>query len=295
MFNSRNTRFAEEIRRETNGRGVDVILNSLTGELLDETWRLTADGGTMVEIGKQDIVEKNSLAMEPFDRNCSYRALDLSYTQDMTDQIVDKFVRHLSSDYQPCTNLDPRLYDEVFDLVDGGHIGAIHPITTFGFDQVIDALSFMRSGKHIGKIVISNQDKGDVQVPIRPAIRKLRLDPEASYLIVGGLKGLCGSVAVHMAIHGARHIIVMSRSGTNDEASTRVILNCEARGCTVVEAKGDAGDLDFVRSVFKSSRPRKIAGIIQGAMVLRVSLCPKGDIHICSQVMIGQTIRNDDA
>lgn len=92
MFNSRNTKFAEEIRRETNGRGVDVILNSLTGELLDETWRLTADGGTMIEIGKQDIVERNTLAMEPFDRNCSYRAIDLSYTQDMTDEVVDKLV-----------------------------------------------------------------------------------------------------------------------------------------------------------------------------------------------------------
>ena len=168
------------------------------------------------------------------------------------------------------------MYDEVFDLVEAGHVGPIHPITTFGFDQVIDALSFMRSGKHIGKIVISNQDKGDVQVPIQPAIRKLQLDPQASYLIVGGLKGLCGSVAVHMAIHGARHIIVMSRSGTDDEASARVIRNCEARGCTVVEAKGDAGDFDFVRSIFRSSRPRKIAGVIQGAMVLRVSLCLLG-------------------
>ncbi|PQE04373.1 Acyl transferase acyl hydrolase lysophospholipase protein [Rutstroemia sp. NJR-2017a BVV2] len=274
MFNSRNTRFAEEIRRETNGRGVDVILNSLTGELLDETWRLTADGGTMVEIGKQDIVERNTLAMEPFDRNCSYRAIDLSYTQDMTDQVVD------------------RLYNEVFDLVEAGHIGPIHPITTFGFDQVIDALSFMRSGKHIGKIVISNQDKGDVQVPIRPAVRKLQLDPEASYLIVGGLKGLCGSVAVHMAIHGARHIIVMSRSGTNDEASARVILNCEARGCTVIEAKGDAGDLDFVRSVFRSARPKRIAGVIQGAMVLRdkpYEMMTHSDYHTAIHAKIAGT------
>lgn len=55
MFSSRNATFAEEIRRETNGRGVDVVLNSLIGELLDESWRLTADGGIMVEIGKRDI------------------------------------------------------------------------------------------------------------------------------------------------------------------------------------------------------------------------------------------------
>jgi hypothetical protein len=59
-----------------------VILNSLIGELLDESWRLTADGGIMVEIGKRDIVNRNTLAMEPFDRNCSFRAVDLSYVRE---------------------------------------------------------------------------------------------------------------------------------------------------------------------------------------------------------------------
>lgn len=92
MFSSRNTRFAEEIRRETGGRGIDVILNSLIGELLDESWRLTADGGVMVEIGKRDIVDRNSLSMEPFDRNCSFRAVDLSYTREFSDQLVGRYV-----------------------------------------------------------------------------------------------------------------------------------------------------------------------------------------------------------
>ncbi|KAK4113196.1 hypothetical protein N656DRAFT_730717 [Canariomyces notabilis] len=251
MFSSRNTKFAEEIRRETGGRGVDVILNSLIGELLDESWRLTADGGIMVEIGKRDIVDRNTLAMEPFDRNCSFRAVDLSYTKEITNELIGD------------------LLDEIFDLVEGGHIGPIHPVTTYGFDKVIDALSYIRRGQHIGKIVVSSGEQ-DVQLPIRPAVRKLRLQPEgASYLIVGGLKGLCGSVAVHLARHGARHIIALSRSGTNDEASARVIQNCAAYGCEVTDAKGDVGDLDFVRSVFRSARPRRIAGVIQGAMVLR--------------------------
>lgn len=92
MFSSRDTKFAEEIRRETNGRGIDVILNSLIGELLDESWRLTADGGTMVEIGKRDIVDRNSLSMEPFDRNCSFRAIDLSYVNHISHGLTGKYV-----------------------------------------------------------------------------------------------------------------------------------------------------------------------------------------------------------
>jgi len=128
----------------------------------------------------------------------------------------------------------------------------------------------MRRGQHIGKIVISSGTESDVQLLVRPAIRKLQLQPSASYLIVGGLKDLCGSVAIHLARHGARHIIVMSRSGTNDEASARVIAHCAGYGCEVIETKGDADDLEFVRSVFKSAS-HTIAGVIQGAMVLRVS------------------------
>lgn len=161
-------------------------------------------------------------------------------------------------------------------MINGGHLKPITPMTTFGFDNVIAALAYIRSGKHYGKIVISNAEKADVQLPIRPALRTLRLQPNASYLIVGGLKGACGTLAIHMAVHGARHIIVSSRSGINDDASARIVDSCRVHGCEVTEAKGDIGNVEFTRQLFKFANPR-IAGIIQGAMVLRVGpliFCP---------------------
>ena len=63
----------------------------------------------------------------------------------------------------------------------------------------------------------------------------------------------------------------MSRSGVRDEASELVTQNCKAYGCEVTDAKGDVGDVDIVRGVFRSARPEEIAGVIQGVMVLRVS------------------------
>lgn len=157
--------------------------------------------------------------------------------------------------------------------MEGGHIKAISPIVTYGFDAVPDALAYIRRGQHIGKVVITDGDKPDVQLPIRPALRQLQLKPDASYLIVGGLKGLCGSLAIHMAAHGARHIISCSRSGLGDKASARIVDNCRALGCEVTEARGDVMDAEFTRQLFKSAQPR-IAGIIQGAMVLKVSVFP---------------------
>lgn len=87
MFSSRTTKFASEIMDVTQGKGIDIIINSLTGDLLDETWRICADGGTMIEIGKRDIVDRNYLSMEPFDRNCSFRAVDFSHKQ-VTDTLI---------------------------------------------------------------------------------------------------------------------------------------------------------------------------------------------------------------
>ena len=94
MFSSRNTKFAGEIMKVTNGRGVNCVINSLIGELLDASWRIMADGGNMVEIGKRDITDRNTLSMEPFDRNCSFRAVDMSYTKDITDPLVARYVSY---------------------------------------------------------------------------------------------------------------------------------------------------------------------------------------------------------
>lgn len=88
MFSSRSTDFAGEIMAATRDKGIDVILNSLTGELLDESWRICADGGKMVEIGKRDIVDRNFLAMEPFERNCSFHAIDFSYSKQIKDPLI---------------------------------------------------------------------------------------------------------------------------------------------------------------------------------------------------------------
>ncbi|ATY62880.1 Beta-ketoacyl synthase [Cordyceps militaris] len=250
IFSSRNTNFSAGIKKLTGGRGVDVILNSLTGEILDESWRITADGGTFVEIGKKDIVDRNSLSMEPFDRNCSFRAMDFSYTKDISLPLIE------------------RLLTEIFELVNAGHVKPIQPITPFGFDDIPSALAHIRSGRHIGKVVISSGQHVPVEVPIRPAVRKLALDPTASYLIVGGLKGLCGNLAIHLAKTGARRIIVCSRSGLQDPASQKTVANCAAYGCEIVEAKGDVADEAFVRKIFQEASPA-IAGVIQGAMILR--------------------------
>lgn len=93
-----------------------------------------------------------------------------------------------------------------------------------------------------------------------------------SYLIVGGLKGLCGSLAIYLAQHGAKHLVVMTRSGYADPKSQSVLKNLYALGCQVDLMRGDVSVVEDVRRVFRASTV-PIGGLIQGAMVLRVSPC----------------------
>ncbi|KAK2599090.1 hypothetical protein QQS21_005431 [Conoideocrella luteorostrata] len=78
IFHSQKTGFGCGNRSLKNGKGVDFVLNFLAGDLLDESWRLLADNGTLLEIGKKDIVDRNTLHMELFNRNCSFQGIDIS-------------------------------------------------------------------------------------------------------------------------------------------------------------------------------------------------------------------------
>jgi NAD(P)-dependent dehydrogenase (short-subunit alcohol dehydrogenase family) len=97
------------------------------------------------------------------------------------------------------------------------------------------------------------------------------LRQDASYLISGGLKGLCGSLAIYLARNGATNIVTIARSGYGDAASQSVIYNLKAMNCQVDLIVGDVTNIEDVRQAFKQAR-KPVAGVIQGAMTLRVSI-----------------------
>ncbi|KAB8270040.1 chaperonin 10-like protein [Aspergillus minisclerotigenes] len=147
-----------------------------------------------------------------------------------------------------------------------GHVKPIHSVTTYGFREVSSALALIRNGCHIGKVVITNNDR-ELIVPTRLAIRRVRLSPVVSHLIVGSLKGLCSTLAVHIAQYGARRIVVSNRNRISDEASAEIVRDCMSYGCRVTEAEDDIGNMNFVKGLVQNTFPR-IGGIAQAAMAL---------------------------
>jgi NAD(P)-dependent dehydrogenase (short-subunit alcohol dehydrogenase family) len=98
----------------------------------------------------------------------------------------------------------------------------------------------------------------------------MNLKSDGSYFIVGGFKGLCGSIAVYMARQGAKCLVTLSRSGYDDETSKKVAADIRALGTELILVTGDVTKQEDVNSVFRSVT-KPIRGIIQGAMVLKVS------------------------
>jgi len=77
IFNSRDASFHADVMRATENRGVDLVLNSLSGDLLHASWMCVAEFGTMVEIGKRDFARRAKLSMGSFEQNRTFIGLEL--------------------------------------------------------------------------------------------------------------------------------------------------------------------------------------------------------------------------
>jgi NADPH:quinone reductase-like Zn-dependent oxidoreductase len=95
IFNSRDASFLEKVLHATNGRGVDLILNSLSGELLHASWKCLAKFGRMVEIGKRDFQGNAKLQMSLFEGNRSFFGVDIHETAAEAPHVIARFAVHL--------------------------------------------------------------------------------------------------------------------------------------------------------------------------------------------------------
>lgn len=146
IFNSRDLSFSKGIMRMTKGRGVDVVLNSLVGEALRETWHCIAMFGRFIELGKKDMVGNTGLDMAPFLRNVTFSSVNLYGI------------------YRHNIPLASKIFDEVMSLMRQGIIRVVKPIKIYNYSEMEDAFRFMQAGKHVGKIVLKPSNENLVPV-----------------------------------------------------------------------------------------------------------------------------------
>ncbi|KAL2813950.1 hypothetical protein BDW59DRAFT_24526 [Aspergillus cavernicola] len=245
IFSSRDTSFAGQILETTGGKGVDVVLNSLSGRILQESFNCLCEFGRFVEIGKRDLEQNSRMDMLPFSRNVSFSAIDMLSWE--TRRFADV----------------ARVMGEIGKLFKQQAIASISPITTYPISAIEKAFRVMQAGQHMGKIVITVHPEDQVRVVQSTPSWSLR--PDVSYLIVGGFGGIGRSLCEWMVDHGAKHVVIMSRSATSGPFLTELQAACNVRAvaCDV----SDAGQLAVALESFSDMPP--IKGVIQAAMVLK--------------------------
>lgn len=146
MFSSRDGSFAKHLMRVTERRGVDVIFNSISGDMLRRTFECISSFGRFIELGKKDFAVNTRLEMASFAKNVTFTAVDL------VGLMAEK------------PEYASRIWSEVMAMIRRGEINPPQPITTFATPEIEKALRTMQSGKHIGKLVILPQPNDIVKV-----------------------------------------------------------------------------------------------------------------------------------
>ncbi len=253
---SRSTSFAEEIRAATDGEGVDLVLNSLTGNAIEAGIGLLRNGGRFIEIGKRDIYDNRSLGLFPFHRNLAYFAVDL-----------DRMAREHAAALGP-------IFRECMAHLERAHLGSL-PFQVFDVAHVADAFRHMAQGAHTGKIVIGIDRQS---TPVRHPSSARPVEWTGVYLITGGTGALGLEVTEWLVAQGARDIVLVSRRGESEEAAARVGA-WRAQGVTVTIARGDVSNEEDVRAVLASISDRScvVSGIVHAAGVLDDALIAELD------------------
>ncbi|KAI0199298.1 reducing type I polyketide synthase 10 [Astrocystis sublimbata] len=258
IFSSTDTSFMAELLDATCGRGVDVVLNSLTGDQLHATWKCCAPFGRFVEIGKADLTAAGRLDMEPFLKGTTFSAFDLSHLYHSDDE-------HLHQQWSD-------LLAEVFDLYRKGHISAFQPLKVFGIDEIQDAYRHFSSRNRIGKVAVSLKRR-DAVIELQPQKHATQLNSDKSYLMVGCLGGLGRTLSRWMMSRGARKFAFLGRSGTDKSAARSLVEDLEAAGAKCEVVRGDVCSPTDVESVAAAAASMgQIGGVVQAAMGLNEAI-----------------------
>lgn len=267
--NSRDCSFEQHVLRQTNGIGVDIVLNSLSEDKLQASVRALASHGRFLEIGKYDLSQNNPLGMSAFLKNIAFHGILLDALF-ITGDNVPLIIREQKK--------------QVAKLMrDGIESGEVKPLKSevFDRDHVEKAFRYMASGKHIGKVVVKIRDEEepsngylqqvDSVKPIKiHAIPRTIFHPLKSYIITGGLGGFGLELAHWLTQRGARNLVLTSRQGPREPFQKMSIERLRQQGAKVeIYTKNVSNISNATKLIQAAQKLGPVGGIFNLAMVLR--------------------------
>ena len=247
VLNSRTLVFADEVAALTNGKGVDVVLNSLAGEAMVRSMDCLRPFGRFVELGKRDFYANTQVGLRPFRRNLSYFGVDV-------DQLIGE---HKA--------LTRAMFSELIALFASGQLSPL-PHREFRGQHIEDAFRLMQRSGHIGKILVRPAERTTADTR---QTGRFPVDAEGLHIVFGGTSGFGLATAAWLVRRGARHLVLASRSGRIAPGAEAELEALRELGADIlvkpIDVADEAGLEAFLRGAAQS---RPIRGIVHAAMVL---------------------------
>ena len=253
VYDSRSVEFADLIRGDTDGYGVDVVLNSVTGAAQRAGIELLAHGGRFVEIGKRDSYGDTRFGHLPLGRNLAFYAVDLAL---LSYSHPDRLGTLLNRVYQLTA-------DGVLPTPQSTH----YPLA-----EAATAIRVMSDAQHAGKLVLDVPRTGRSRVTVPPAAARVFRD-DGAYVITGGLGSLGLFLAEKMASPdsgvGCGRIVLSSRWQPTPEALDK-IERIRAIGADVVVECGDIAEAATAQRLVATATATGLAlrGVVHAAAVV---------------------------
>ncbi|XP_070847252.1 fatty acid synthase [Chaetodon trifascialis] len=255
--NSRDISFEQHILHHTQGKGVDVVLNSLAEEKLQASIRCLARHGRFLEIGKYDLSNNSPLGMALFLKNVAFHGI-----------LLDALFEEGNQEWE-----------EVYQLLKEGIMGGVvQPLktTVFERDQVEEAFRYMAQGKHIGKVLLQVccEERGaavQTAAPLSfPAVCRTFCLASHCYIITGGLGGFGLELAQWLTERGACKLVLTSRSGIRNGYQAKRVREWQSQGVEVLVSTNDVSTLEGTeRLIAEACSLGPVGGVFHLAMVLK--------------------------
>ncbi|KAJ6151550.1 hypothetical protein N7470_007147 [Penicillium chermesinum] len=252
IFSDRTAEFRDGILSATGSKGVNVIVNSLGGDLLPETFALIAQFGRFVDIGKKDSFQNNNLPMQSFFRNVTFSSIDLRDLYKHQPEAVQE------------------AFAQVVEFFQSSSVPSIQPVTVLPISQLDAGLRKLKNGDVTGKIVLSLGKEEQVLAQSDLKSSSTNLKANATYVITGGTRGIGLDLAHWLAENGAHHIVLLSRSGPSSQGAQDILAKYQGSDIEVRAIACDVGSRDALAEVLESVKDMPpVAGVIHSALVLK--------------------------
>ena len=265
VLNSRDLGFADAVREITGGEGVDVVLNSLSGEAMDRSLEVLKPFGRFLELGKRDFYLNRRLHLRPLRQNVSFFAIDIDQLPLRRPALARSLLAEMSS-----------LLEQ----------GAIRPLAyrEFYYSEVDAAFRLMQASGHIGKLVLVPDSDGKLPLREPPAFSARH---DGTYLVTGGVEGFGLETARWLVEHGAGAIALLGRRGAETPGCEEKIAELKSAGADVCVYRCDIADPESFAEVLDRVRAMQppLRGIVHAASIINDQLTSDIDESDIEQVL----------